>query len=97
MMGESAPIRSLTALLLTAAGQPVVMHGSDRMPTKYGVPLVEIWQGLRGRLDWAILAQTQQVRQPVGIYLPQHFSGSSGDVDFRDQIGKRPPLPLLWS
>jgi len=23
------------------------------MPTKYGVPLVEIWQGLGG-LDWAI-------------------------------------------
>ena len=42
---RTAPVSPLTALLLTAAGQPAVMHGSDRMPTKYGVPLVEIWQG----------------------------------------------------
>ena len=99
---RTAPISPLTALLLTAAGQPTVMHGSDRMPTKYGVPLVEIWQGLG--VDWTglSLAQTQQVFETTGlgfIYLPQHFPEAQRMFDFRDQIGKRPPfatMELIW-
>lgn len=99
---RTAPISPLTALLLTAAGQPAVMHGSDRMPTKYGVPLVEIWQGLG--VDWTglSLAHTQQVFETTGlgfIYLPQHFPEAQGMFDFRDQIGKRPPfatMELIW-
>ena len=43
---RTAPVTPITALLLAAAGVPVIMHGGDRMPTKYGVPLIEIWQGL---------------------------------------------------
>jgi anthranilate phosphoribosyltransferase len=99
---RTAPVSPLTALLLTAAGQPVVMHGSDRMPTKYGLPLVEIWQGLG--VDWTglSLSQTQQVFETTGlgfIYLPQHFPEAQGIFDFRDQIGKRPPfatMELIW-
>src|SRR4028119_884278 len=37
---RTAPVNVLTALLLITSGQPVVMHGSDRMPTKYGVPQI---------------------------------------------------------
>lgn len=99
---RTAPVSPLTALLLTAAGQPAVMHGSDRMPTKYGVPLVEIWQGLG--IDWTglSLAQTQQVFETTGlgfIYLPQHFPLAQGIWEYRDQIGKRPPfatMELIW-
>ena len=99
---RTAPISPLNALLLTAVGQPVVMHGSDRMPTKYGVPLVELWQGLGADLTGLSLAQTQQVFETTGlgfIYLPQHFPEAQGIFDFRDQIGKRPPLAtmeLIW-
>ncbi len=99
---RTAPVSPLTALLLTAAGQPAVMHGSDRMPTKYGVPLVEIWQGLG--IDWTglSLAQTQQVFETTGLgflYLPQHFPLAQGIWEYRDQIGKRPPfatMELIW-
>ncbi len=99
---RTAPVTSLTALLLVAAGQCVVMHGSDRMPTKYGLPLVEIWQGLG--VDWTqlSLAQTQQVFEATGmgfIYLPQHFPQAQTLFDYRDQIGKRPPfatMELIW-
>ena len=99
---RTAPISPLTALLLTAAGQPVVMHGSDRMPTKYGVPLVDIWQGLGVNWTGLSLAQTQQVFNTTGmgfIYLPQHFPEAATIFDFRDQIGKRPPfatMELIW-
>ena len=99
---RTAPVSPLTALLLTAAGQPVIMHGSDRMPTKYGLPLVDIWQGLG--VDWTglSLAQTQQVFESTGlgfIYLPQHFPMAQAIFDYRDQIGKRPPfatMELIW-
>lgn len=99
---RTAPVSPLTALLLTTTGQPVVMHGSNRMPTKYGVPLVDIWQGLG--VDWTnlSLAQTQQVFEATKlgfIYLPQHFPQAQKLFDYRDQIGKRPPfatMELIW-
>lgn len=99
---RTAPVNVLTALLLITAGQPVVMHGSDRMPTKYGVPLIDIWQGLG--IDWTglSLAQTQQVFKTTKlgfIYLPQHFPQAQKLFEYRDQIGKRPPfatMELIW-
>ena len=99
---RTAPISPLTALLLAAAGQPTIMHGSDRMPTKYGIPLVEIWQGLG--VDWTQLSldQTQQVFETTElgfIYLPQHFPLAQKIFEYRDQIGKRPPfatMELMW-
>lgn len=99
---RTAPVSPLTALLLAAVGQPVIMHGSDRAPTKYGLPLVEIWQGLG--VDWTNLSlpQTQQVFEKTGlgfIYLPQHFPSAQKLFEYRDQIGKRPPfatMELIW-
>lgn len=99
---RTSPVTPITALLLSAVGQPSILHGSSRMPTKYGVPLVEIWQGLG--VDWTGLSleQTQQVFETTGlgfIYLPQHFPMAQLIFDYRDQIGKRPPfatMELIW-
>ncbi|OKH13125.1 hypothetical protein NIES592_16000 [Fischerella major NIES-592] len=99
---RTAPISPITALLLATAGQPVVMHGGDRLPTKYGLPLVEIWQGLG--VDWTglTLEKTQQVLEQTGIgfvYAPQHFPLTRSIWEYRDQLGKRPPfatMELIW-
>jgi anthranilate phosphoribosyltransferase len=99
---RTAPVSPLTALLLAAAGCPVVMHGGRRMPTKEGVPLAEIWQGLG--VDWTrlSLAQVQQVFEQTGlgfIYIPQHFPEAEAMVPYREELGKRPPFAtaeLFW-
>jgi anthranilate phosphoribosyltransferase len=99
---RTAPISPVTALLLAAAGQPVVMHGGDRLPTKYGLPLIEIWQGLG--VDWTALSlpKTQQVFEQTGIgfiYTPKHFPLTNSIWEYRDQLGKRPPfatMELIW-
>ncbi len=99
---RTAPISPITALLLATVGQPVVMHGGERLPTKYGVPLVDIWQGLG--VDWTELPleKTQQVLEETGIgfvYTPRHFPATKSIWEYRDQLGKRPPLAtmeLIW-
>ncbi|BAZ28048.1 glycosyl transferase family protein [Cylindrospermum sp. NIES-4074] len=99
---RTAPISPITALLLASAGQPVVMHGGDRLPTKYGLPLIEIWQGLG--VDWTKLPlfKTQQVFEQTKIgfvYTPEHFPLTKTLWEYRDQLGKRPPLAtmeLIW-
>jgi anthranilate phosphoribosyltransferase len=99
---RTAPINIITALLLATAGQPVIMHGGDRLPTKYGLPLIEIWQGLG--IDWTGLSleQTQQVFEQTGIgfiYTPKHFPLNQTLWEYREQLGKRPPLAtmeLIW-
>ncbi len=99
---RTAPLTPLTALILTAAGCPVVLHGGRRMPTKEGIPFVEIWQGLG--LDWTTLSlpQVQQVfaTTKLGfVYLPTHFPLANQLVPYREQIGKRPPFAtaeLFW-
>lgn len=100
---RTAPISPMTALVLAAAGAPAVLHGGQRMPTKYGLPLVELWQGLG--VDWTplTLQQVQTVFEQTGIgfvYLPQHFPAAQGLVPYREQLGKRPPIAtveLMWS
>ncbi|UKO96445.1 anthranilate phosphoribosyltransferase family protein [Nostoc sp. UHCC 0870] len=99
---RTAPISPVTALILATVGQPVIMHGGDRLPTKYGLPLAEIWQGLG--VDWTTLSlpKTQAVFEQTGIgfvYTPQHFPLTKSIWEYRDQIGKRPPLAtmeLIW-
>ncbi|MBV6622773.1 MAG: anthranilate phosphoribosyltransferase family protein [Rivularia sp. (in: Bacteria)] len=99
---RTAPVSPLTALLLACCGQNVIMHGGDRLPTKYGLPLVEIWQGLG--VDWTKLelSQTQEVLEKTGIgfvYPPLHFPLINSMWEYRDQIGKRPPfatMELIW-
>jgi anthranilate phosphoribosyltransferase len=100
---RTAPVTPLTALILATAGVPVVMHGGDCMPTKYGVPLIEIWQGLGVDFSSVTLTQIEQLFNKTGlgfIYLPQHFPEAQALVPYRDQIGKRPPfatMELIWS
>jgi anthranilate phosphoribosyltransferase len=99
---RTAPINIITALLLAAAGQPVIMHGGDRYPTKYGLPLIEIWQNLG--VNWANLSldKTQEIftKTHLGfIYTPNHFPLTNTLWEYREQLGKRPPLAtmeLIW-
>jgi anthranilate phosphoribosyltransferase len=100
---RTAPISPLTALILAAANYPTILHGGDRMPTKEGVPLIDIWQTLG--VQWSQLSLTK-VRNVLAetnlgfVYLPKHFPLAHGIVTYRDQIGKRPPfatLELMWS
>jgi anthranilate phosphoribosyltransferase len=100
---RTAPVTPLTALILATAGVRVIMHGGDCMPTKYGVPLIEIWQGLGVDFSSVTLTQIEQLFKTTGlgfIYLPQHFPEAQALVPYRDQIGKRPPfatMELIWS
>jgi anthranilate phosphoribosyltransferase len=99
---RTAPINVAIALMLAAAGQPVIMHGSDRLPTKHGLPSIEVWQGLG--VDWTNLplAATQEVfaKTNIGfVYTPVHFPLINQIWEYRDQIGKRPPfatMELMW-
>jgi len=99
---RTAPISPVTALVLAASGQPVVMHGGGCLPTKYGVPLVDIWQGLGVNWTRLSLEKTQQVFEKTGIclvYTPKHFPLTNSIWEYRDQLGKRPPLAtmeLIW-
>ncbi|MER3433264.1 MAG: hypothetical protein C4288_07510 [Leptolyngbya sp. ERB_1_1] len=100
---RTAPLSPLIAIVLAAAGVPVVLHGGDRMPTKEGVPLIELWDGLGVNWKPLSIAQVRQVLQTTGlgfVYLPTHFPLAQGLVPYRDQIGKRPPfstLELMWN
>jgi anthranilate phosphoribosyltransferase len=99
---RTAPIAPVVSLILTAAGIPAILHGGDRMPTKYGVPLVDIWQ--EWGIDWTQvpLDRIQEIFAQTGlgfVYVPTHFPTAAGLTPYRDQIGKRPPiatLELLW-
>ncbi|MEA5420766.1 anthranilate phosphoribosyltransferase family protein [Spirulina sp. CCNP1310] len=99
---RTAPLVILTALILSAAGVPVLLHGGDRLPTKYGLPLITIWQGLG--LDFTTLDRSQvstllQTTNLTFFYTPRHFPALEPINAYRDQIGKRPPLAtveLIW-
>jgi anthranilate phosphoribosyltransferase len=100
---RTAPLTILTALLLATAGCPVVLHGGGCMPTKYGVPLIEIWRRLGVYWQTLSLESLSQVLAQTYLgflYVPQHFPETQVLVDYRDQIGKRPPLAtleLMWA
>jgi anthranilate phosphoribosyltransferase len=72
------------------------------MPTKYGIPLIKLWQGLG--VDWESLSldRTQDIFNHTGlgfIYLPEHFPQANSLIPYREQIGKRPPfatVELMW-
>ncbi len=88
---------------MAAAGIPVLLHGGDRMPTKEGLPLIDIWQALG--INWrdraiADLHKSLEQQHLSFVYLPQHFPLAQSLVPYREQIGKRPPfatLELMWS
>lgn len=99
---RTIPVTVITALILASVDIPVIMHGGERMPTKYGIPLIEIWRRLRIDFSKFGLAQTQNTynQARIGfIYLPQHFSTAHDFITYREQIGKRPPFAtaeLVW-
>ena len=99
---RTVPVTVVTALILAVTNIPVVMHGGDCMPTKYGIPLIEIWQQLGVDFSGCNLTQTQEIYDLscLGfLYLPQHFPEAHKFVPFREQIGKRPPFAtaeLAW-
>jgi anthranilate phosphoribosyltransferase len=99
---RTVPIAPLVSLMLTAVGIPTILHGADWMPTKYGLPLIDIWQ--EWGIDWTHLSldRIQDIFAQTGlgfVYTPTLFPAAAGITPFREQIGKRPPiatLELLW-
>ncbi|MBD2101865.1 anthranilate phosphoribosyltransferase family protein [Leptolyngbya sp. FACHB-261] len=99
---RTTPLGPLTALILAAAGQPVLQHGGDQMPTKYGLHLAAVWRGLGVAWENLSLEQAQVALAQTGIsfvHLRTHFPLAQEMVTYREQIGKRPPfatLELCW-
>ncbi|EDX85762.1 Glycosyl transferase family, helical bundle domain protein [Synechococcus sp. PCC 7335] len=101
---RTAPINPLTALILVAADAPVILHGSGRMPTKHGLPLIEVFNAIG--LDWTALSTLEQLQTVFAqtglgfVYQPIFFPLAEALVDYREQIGKRPTLAtveIMWS
>ncbi|WP_069789960.1 anthranilate phosphoribosyltransferase family protein [Cyanobacterium sp. IPPAS B-1200] len=99
---RTAPISPITALILACHNIPVLMHGGKTMPTKYGLPLIEIWQNLGIDLSQLTIEKAQNLLAKTNfsfLYLPQHFPLANKLVQYREEIGKRPPLAtleLIW-
>ncbi len=100
---RTAPIYPLTALILLNAGQPVVLQGGRRMPTKYGVTTEELFNALGLNLQGLTINEVQTGFNLHGfalIHQPDHFPLAENLINYRDEIGKRPPLAsmeLLWT
>lgn len=100
---RTAPINPITALILATAEIPVIMHGSGRIPTKYGIPLIEIWESLGLDFREVSLEKTEAILNKTGFtffHTAKHFPVTQDLVSYRDEIGKRPPIAtveLVWS
>ncbi len=100
---RTAPLLPLVALVLASDGLPVVMHGGDAMPVKFGVTLAELFAAIGIGWTGLPLGVVQQRLEQHGLALthqPDHFPRADRLVPVRDAIGKRPPvasLELLWS
>lgn len=100
---RTAPVAPLVNLILASSGVASLCPGGRRMPTKFGVPLVELWQGLG--VDWTGLSATQLQtifeQSHLGlVYLPTLFPLAEGLTGYREELGKRPPLAsmeLIWN
>ncbi|MEB3826564.1 anthranilate phosphoribosyltransferase family protein [Phormidium sp. CCY1219] len=100
---RTAPVTAISALGLAVQGVPTLCHGSDRMPTKYGMPFIEVWRGLG--LDWTVLSRDRLAetlaRHGLSFYYQPHWFGAAESlVPYRDQLGKRPPvatMELMWN
>jgi anthranilate phosphoribosyltransferase len=100
---RTAPVFPLTALVLAAAGHPVVLTGGARMPVKYGVTPIELFAALGVDLARLELARVQECLERNGLALvhqPDHFPLADSMIVFREELGKRPPIAsveLLWT
>ncbi len=99
---RTAPISPLIALMLASVEIPIILHGGDRFPTKHGLPLIEIFQGLG--IDFAHLFQ-DKIKQILAqtylgfVYTRTQFILAQNLIPYRDEIGKRPPfstVELIW-
>ena len=100
---RTAPLLPLVALVLASTGVPVVLHGGDPMPVKYGVTLAELFAAIgiewRG-LPLPALQQRLETHNLALSHQPDHFPAAERLLPARDEIGKRPPvasLELLWT
>jgi anthranilate phosphoribosyltransferase len=100
---RTAPLLPLLALVLASSGVPVVLHGGDPMPVKYGVTLAELFHALGIAWHGLSLAALQERLDAHNLALshqPDHFPAAQRLLPARDEIGKRPPvasLELLWT
>ena len=100
---RTAPIYPLTALVLLAAQQPVVLQGGSRMPIKYGVTAHELFESLGLDLSGLSIEAVQKGFETHGLALihqPEHFPLAESLISYREDLGKRPPvasLELLWT
>ncbi len=100
---RTAPIYPLTTLILLEARQSIVLHGAGRMPVKYGVSSSELFQALGLNLEGLTIKQVQDGFTKHGfafIHQPDHFQLADSLINYREEIGKRPPLAsmeLMWT
>ena len=100
---RAAPIYPLACLVLLACGQPVVLQGGDRMPIKYGITAIDLFRLLDLNLGGLPMDTVQEGFNTHGfalIHQPDHFSIAETLIDYREELGKRPPvasLELLWT
>ena len=100
---RTAPIYPLTTLVLLACGQPVVLQGGDRMPIKYGVNAIDLFDALGLDLRGLGLDTVQQGFDYHGfalIHQPDHFPIAETLITYREELGRRPPvasLELIWT
>lgn len=100
---RTAPIYPLTSLVLLACQQPVVLQGGRRMPIKYGITALELFQILGLDLSSLPLTIVQEGFNQHGfalIHQPDHFPIAESLISYREDLGKRPPvasLELLWT
>ncbi len=100
---KTSPLYPLTTLVLLANNQPVILHGGERMPIKYGVTTQELFKALGVNLSGLSINQVQSgfyQNNFALIHQPDHFPLANSLISYRDQIGKRPPIAsmeLLWT
>ncbi len=100
---RTAAIYPLTCLVLAAAGVPVVLHGGRRMPVKYGVTAAELFHALGVNLIGLSSAELQiglDRHHLALVHQPDHLPAAEGLIEYREDLGKRPPvasLELLWT
>jgi anthranilate phosphoribosyltransferase len=99
---RTSPVNPLIALMLASVNVPVILHGGDRIPTKYGIPLIEIFQGLGIDFSHIFHDKIQEIFEKTNlgfVYIPTQFILAQNLIPYRDEIGKRSPfstVELVW-
>ncbi len=100
---RTSPIYPLTSLILISANQPVILQGGQRMPIKYGISTIELFEALGLNLKGLKINELQLGLDNFGfalVHQPEHFPLAERLITYREEIGKRPPIAsmeLLWT